>query len=62
MSEPRQSAELVSVDESIDAIAREALEEARRKEEAERYLKNPGAVVPPPMQPDVMPSPGTPAP
>jgi hypothetical protein len=38
---------LVSVDEIIDAIAREALEEARRLEEAERYRNNPGPVVPP---------------
>jgi hypothetical protein len=39
--------ELVSVDETIDAIAREALEEARRVEEAERYRNIPGPVVPP---------------
>jgi electron transfer flavoprotein alpha/beta subunit len=46
---PKQSEsnELVSVDEIIDAIAREALEEARRIEEAERYRNNPGPVVPP---------------
>jgi hypothetical protein len=31
----------VSVDDAIDAIAREALAEARRKEEAERYRNNP---------------------
>jgi hypothetical protein len=42
-----ESTELVSVDDSIDAIAREALEEARRVEEAERYRHNPGPVVPP---------------
>ena len=42
-----ESNELVSVDEIIDAIAREALEEARRIEEAERYRNNPGPVVPP---------------
>jgi hypothetical protein len=42
-----ESNELVSIDETIDAIAREALEEARRIEEAERYRNNPGPVVPP---------------
>jgi|HubBroStandDraft_6_1064221.scaffolds.fasta_scaffold66646_4 hypothetical protein len=49
MSAPKQpeSTELVSIDDSIDAIAREALLEARRIEEAERYRSNPGPVVPP---------------
>jgi hypothetical protein len=42
-----QSTELVSVDDSIDGIAREALEEARRVEEAARYRNNPGPIVPP---------------
>jgi hypothetical protein len=42
-----ESTELVSVDDSIDAIAREALEEARRIEEAQRYRSTPGPVVPP---------------
>jgi hypothetical protein len=42
-----ESTELVSVDDSIDAIAREALQEARRVEEAERYRRNPGPVLPP---------------
>jgi hypothetical protein len=42
-----ESSELVSVDDTIDAIAREALEEARRIEEAARYRNNPGPVVPP---------------
>ena len=42
-----ESSELISVDEGIDAIAREALLEARRIEEAERYRNNPGPVVPP---------------
>jgi hypothetical protein len=42
-----EPSELVSVDDSIDAIAREALEEARRVEEAERYRNNPGPVVAP---------------
>jgi hypothetical protein len=42
-----ESSELISVDDSIDAIAREALQEARRVEEAERYRNNPGPVVPP---------------
>jgi len=47
MIKQSESTELVSVDDAIDAIAREALEEARRVEEAERYRKNPGPVVPP---------------
>ncbi|HTD75048.1 MAG TPA: hypothetical protein VK652_16095 [Steroidobacteraceae bacterium] len=47
MPNQSESNELVSVDEIIDAIAREALEEARRIEEAERYRNNPGPVVPP---------------
>jgi hypothetical protein len=38
----------LSIDDTIDAIAREAFEEARRVEEAERYRNNPGPVVPPP--------------
>jgi hypothetical protein len=42
-----ESTELVSIDDSIDAIAREALEEARRMEEAERYRNVPGPIVPP---------------
>jgi hypothetical protein len=42
-----QSSEFPSVDDTIDAIAREALAEARRLEEAERYRNNPGPVVPP---------------
>lgn len=42
-----EPSELVSVDDAIDAIAREALEEARRVEEAERYRNNPGPVVAP---------------
>ena len=42
-----ESNELVGVDETIDAIAREALEQARRIEGAERYGNNPGPVVPP---------------
>jgi hypothetical protein len=42
-----ESSELVSVDETIDAIAREALEEARHIGEAQRYRSNPGPVVPP---------------
>jgi hypothetical protein len=46
MPKPEPS-ELVSVDETIDAIAREALAEARRVEEAERYRNNPGPVVAP---------------
>jgi hypothetical protein len=42
-----ESTELMSVDDSIDEIAREALEEARRVEEAEKYRKSPGPVIPP---------------
>jgi hypothetical protein len=42
-----ESTELVSVDDAIDAIAREALEEAQRMEEAERYRSIPGPIVPP---------------
>jgi hypothetical protein len=51
MNMPNQpeSSELVSVDDTIDVIAREALEEARRLEEAARYRSNPGAVVPGPV-------------
>ena len=47
MIKQSESTDLVSVDDAIDSIAREALEEARRVEEAERYRKNPGPVVPP---------------
>jgi hypothetical protein len=47
MSDPTESTALVSVDDTIDAIAREALEEARRLEETERYRNNPGPIVPP---------------
>jgi hypothetical protein len=49
MNTPNQpeSSELVSVDDTIDAIAREALAEARRIEEAERYRNVPGPIVPP---------------
>jgi hypothetical protein len=48
MSSQPEPTELVSVDDSIDAIAREALEEARRAEEAQRYRSIPGPVVAPP--------------
>jgi hypothetical protein len=34
--------ELISVDDTIDGIAREALAEAKRIEEAERFRKSPG--------------------
>ena len=47
MADVPQSGDLVSVDEDIDAIAREALEEARRMEEALRYRNNPGPIVAP---------------
>jgi hypothetical protein len=40
------SSELAGVDDTIDAIAQQVLEEARRME-AERYRRNPGPVVPP---------------
>jgi hypothetical protein len=47
MSNSNKSSGLVRVDEDIDAIAREALEEARRMEEALRYRSNPGPIVAP---------------
>jgi hypothetical protein len=47
MHNQTESNEFLGVDETIDATAREALEEARRHEEAERYRSNPGPVVPP---------------
>jgi hypothetical protein len=47
MPDLTESSGLVSVDDDIDAIAREALKEARRREEAKRYRDNPGPVVPP---------------
>jgi hypothetical protein len=43
-----ETSELVSVDDTIDSIAREALAEGRRLEEAERYRNNSGPVFPPP--------------
>jgi hypothetical protein len=42
-----ESTELVSVDDTIDEIASKALKEARHVEEAEKYCKNPGPIVPP---------------
>jgi hypothetical protein len=47
MPDMTESTELESVDDSIDEIAREALQEARRVEEAEKYRKSPGPVIPP---------------
>jgi hypothetical protein len=47
MPDKAEATELVSVDATIDGIAREALEEARRVEEAERYRNNPGPIVSP---------------
>jgi hypothetical protein len=47
MAEPGESSELVSIDNEIDAIASEALKEARRLEEAQRYRDNPGPIAPP---------------
>jgi hypothetical protein len=47
MSTQPDSTELVSVDDTIDAIAREALSEARRVEEAEKLRTTPGPIVAP---------------
>jgi hypothetical protein len=47
MPDLTESTELVSVDDNIDEIAHEALEEARHVEEAEKYRKTPGPVIPP---------------
>ena len=55
MQSQPESSGLVSVDDTIDGIAREALEEARRVEESEKYRKNPGPLVPP--DPKVKPQP-----
>jgi hypothetical protein len=48
MNIPKQSepSELASLDQA-DAIAREALEEARCLDGTERYRNNPGPLVPP---------------
>jgi hypothetical protein len=40
VSGPTETSGLVSVDDVIDAIAREALDEARRREEAESVATN----------------------
>jgi hypothetical protein len=48
MPDLTESSELISVDATIDEIAREALEEARRVEDLERYRNNPGPLMPPP--------------
>jgi hypothetical protein len=48
MPDLTESSELVSVDATIDEIAREALQEARRVEDLERYRNNPGPLMPPP--------------
>jgi hypothetical protein len=48
MPDLTENSGLVSVDDDIDAIASEALKEARRLEEAERYRNNPGPVGPAP--------------
>jgi hypothetical protein len=47
MSSTTEPTELVSIDGTIDGIAREALEEARRVEEAAKYRKNPGPLIAP---------------
>jgi hypothetical protein len=48
-----ESTELVSIDDAIDAIAREALEEARRIEEEKRYRNISGPIVPPQNTPSI---------
>lgn len=47
ISPEKPTTEPVSVDATIDGIAREALEEARRVEAAEKLRKIPGPVIPP---------------
>jgi hypothetical protein len=47
MSTHPESTGLVSVEDTIDAIAREALAEARRAEETEKLRKIPGPIVAP---------------
>jgi hypothetical protein len=47
MPAPTESMELVSVEDTIDDIASEALKQARHVEEVEQYRKNPGPIVPP---------------
>jgi hypothetical protein len=47
MPSTTEPAELVSIDDTIDATARVALEEARRVEEASKYRQNPGPVIAP---------------
>lgn len=42
-----ESREPISIDDDVDAIAREALQETPHIEDAERYRTNPGPVVPP---------------
>ena len=46
-----ESTERLSVDATIDGIAREALEEARRLEQAEKFRNMPGPVIPPEISP-----------
>ena len=45
--DPIETSGLVSVGDDIDAIAREALKEARRMEEAKKYRNNLGRSAPP---------------
>lgn len=47
MMNPHEFSELATVDNPVDAIAREACAEARHLEEAERYRNNPSPVGPP---------------
>jgi hypothetical protein len=44
---PSESTELISIDATIEGIAHEALAEARRLEEIEKFRKNPGPLVAP---------------
>jgi hypothetical protein len=44
---PADTAKLVSVDDTIDDVARQALEQARRAEEREKYRHHPGPIVSP---------------
>jgi hypothetical protein len=47
MPKQPESSELMSIDDTIDAIAREVLQETPRIEDTERYRTNPGPLMPP---------------